>query len=141
MTPSNEMTSNSAEATEAGQEIKTMDMICTVCPTGCQMTVKVVNGEVTEVTGNGCKRGIPHAMAEAVNPVRTLTTTVRLCGADRPLLPVRTNKPVPRALLREMVQLLNGITVSAPVEEGSIVVADILGTGADIVATRPVCRV
>jgi CxxC motif-containing protein len=105
------------------------------------MTVKVVNGEVTEVTGNGCKRGIPHAMAEAVNPVRTLTTTVRLCGADRPLLPVRTNKPVPRALLREMVQLLNGITVSAPVEEGSIVVADILGTGADIVATRPVCRV
>lgn len=120
---------------------KTLEMICTVCPTGCALTVTVENGEVVKVVGNACKRGIPHAKAEATHPVRTLTTTVRLCGADRPLLPVRSNRPVPKPLLREMVRVLNGVTVSAPVEEGSIILADILGTGADIVASRPVRRV
>ncbi len=115
-----------------------MEMICTVCPTGCGLTVDVENGCVTRVSGNLCKRGHAHAVAEVTRPVRTLTTTVRLCGGDRPLLPVRTNRPVPRERLREIVRLLNGITVSAPVAEGTIVIADVLGTGADVVASRAI---
>ena len=120
-------------------EIK--NMICTVCPTGCALSVRIENGVVAEIAGNGCKRGIPYARAEVENPVRTLTTTVRVCGGDRPLLPVRSNHPVPRSRLREMVRVLNGIIVTAPVAEGSIILADILGTGSDIVASRPVRRV
>lgn len=115
-----------------------MEMICTVCPTGCALAVDIEDGVVTRVTGNLCKRGHAHAVAEATCPVRTLTTTVRLCGGDRPLLPVRTNRAVPREKLREIVRLLNGITVSAPVTEGTILVTDVLGTGADVVATRSV---
>jgi len=80
-------------------------------------------------------------VAECTNPVRTLTTTVRLCNGDRPLLPVRTTRPVSRAQLREMVNLLNGLSVSAPVMGGTILVSDILGSGADVVATRDVAGV
>ena len=120
---------------------ETRNMICTVCPTGCALTVRIDNGAVAEITGNGCKRGIPYARAEVENPVRTLTTTVRCCGGDRPLLPVRSSHPVPRSSLREMVRVLNGITLSAPVSEGSVVLADILGSGVDIVASRAVGRV
>lgn len=115
-----------------------MEMICTVCPTGCGLSVDVEDGLVTRVSGNMCKRGHAYAVAEVSNPVRTLTTTMRLCGGDRPLLPVRTNRPVPKDKLREIVRLLNGITVSAPVAEGTIVVSDVLGTGADVVASRAV---
>jgi len=118
-----------------------MEMICTVCPTGCGLTIEMNDGIPGKVTGNLCKRGLAYAMAECTNPVRTLTTTVRLCNGGRPLLPVRTTKPVPRAQLREMVDVLNGLSVSAPVADGSILVPDILGSGADVVATRDVMGV
>ncbi len=118
-----------------------MEMICTVCPTGCTLTVEMENGLPSKVTGNLCKRGASYAVTECTNPVRTLTTTVRLCNGDRSLLPVRTTKPVPREKLREIVRVLNGISVSAPVAGGTILVTDILGTGADVVATRDVSGV
>jgi CxxC motif-containing protein len=115
-----------------------MEMICTVCPTGCGLTVTLENGLPVKVAGNLCKRGLAYAVAECTNPVRTLTTTVRLCNGDRPLLPVRTTIPVPRARMREMVCILNGMAVSAPVLMGTVLLADILGSGADVVATQDV---
>jgi CxxC motif-containing protein len=113
-------------------------MICTVCPTGCGLTVTMENGVPAKVTGNLCRRGQAYAIAECTNPVRTLTTTVRLCNGDRPLLPVRTTKPVPRARMREMVRVLNEMAVSAPIAMGTVLLADILGSGADVVATQDV---
>lgn len=121
--------------------VEKRDMICTVCPTGCGLTITLEKGEVLKVEGNQCKRGVAYAVAEVTHPVRTLTTTLRVCGGDRPLLPVRTNRPVPKALLREMVDVVNGMTVYAPVALGTVLVPDILGTGADIVASRPVRKV
>ena len=115
-----------------------MEMICTVCPTGCGLSVTLENGFPSQVTGNLCKRGHAYAVAECTNPVRTLTTTVRLCHGDRPLLPVRTTKPVPRSQMREMVRILNGMAFSAPIPAGTVLMTDILGSGADVVATRDV---
>lgn len=115
-----------------------MEMICTVCPTGCNLTVTLENGAPVQVAGNLCKRGYAYAVAECTNPVRTLTTTVRLCHGDRPLLPVRTTKPVPRGQMRDMVRILNGMAVSAPISVGTVLLTDILGSGADVVASRDV---
>ena len=36
-------------------------IICTCCPMGCHMDVTIVDGKVTEVTGNTCKRGPVYA--------------------------------------------------------------------------------
>ncbi len=110
-------------------------VVCTVCPTGCEMTVMRGEHDIILVEGNLCKRGQVYAEAEITHPVRTLTTTVRLCGSDRPLLPVRTNQPVPRDRMREIVREINGMAFTAPISLGQVLVRNIVGTGADIVAT------
>ncbi len=110
-------------------------VVCTVCPTGCEMTVRRGEHDAILVEGNLCKRGLVYAEAEVTNPLRTLTTTIRLCGSDRPLLPVRTNQPVPRARLREIVREINGMAFTAPISLGQVLVRNVVGTGADIVAT------
>ena len=55
-------------------------LICVSCPLGCPIEVEIENGEILSVTGNTCKRGDAYARAELTNPVRSLTTTVKLEG-------------------------------------------------------------
>ena len=74
------------------------ELICIGCPMGCQLTAEVENGAVTTVTGNTCPRGAAYARKECVAPVRTVTGTVAIQGAALPVLPVRTNGEVPKAL-------------------------------------------
>ena len=110
-------------------------IICTVCPTGCEMTVTGENGVVTSVTGNTCKRGEVYAASEFSDPVRTLTTTVRVEGGSEPLVPVRTEAPVPKRLIAEMMTLVNKVTLKAPVARGTVVLENVLETGVNIVTT------
>ena len=53
------------------------ELTCIVCPIGCQLSVTLENGVVTEVTGNTCPRGKQYAIDECTHPVRTITTTAR----------------------------------------------------------------
>lgn len=100
---------------------------------GCLLTVEITDGAVTRVTGNMCPRGEEYAKTECVNPVRTLTTTVRVANGDP--LPVRSAKPLPKALLFDCMAVLRTVSVSAPIEEGTVIVKDICGTGIDMIAT------
>lgn len=109
------------------------ELICITCPKGCRLSV---NEQTLEVTGNGCPRGVEYARKELTNPTRVLTTTVRLEGGALPRLPVKSSRDVPKPMLREIVLALRQITVHSPVHCGDVLVHDILGTGADIVATR-----
>ena len=113
------------------------EIICTVCPRGCSVSVEGEGSEVRSVEGYGCKRGLEYASAEFVNPVRILTTTVKVCG-DYELLPVRSAKPVPRALLMECMQVIRAVEVAAPVKQYDVIVSNICGTGVDIVATKSI---
>ena len=108
---------------------------CTVCPMGCSITVEGEGDQIEKVEGFGCKRGEEYARNEFVHPVRIFTSSVRMKGGQEPLMPVRSNKPVPKELLLECVKALQGVTVTAPVHCGDVVVKNILDTGADIVAT------
>lgn len=109
------------------------ELICITCPKGCRLSV---NEQTLEVTGNACPRGVEYARKELTNPTRVLTTTVRLDGGALPRLPVKSSRDVPKPMLREIVLALRQITVRSPVHCGDVLVHDILGTGADIVATR-----
>ena len=53
-----------------------------------------------------------------------------------PVLPVRTNKPIPKEKLKEGMQGVAQIEAQAPVKTGDVIVADFLGLGVDLVATR-----
>jgi len=112
------------------------ELTCVACPLGCQITVEYEGNEVFSVTGNTCKRGDAYARTEIVNPTRSLATTVKVEGGVHPVVPVKSNKPVPKSRMFECMKVINGFSVKAPVKIGQVLIPDILGTGADIVATN-----
>ncbi|HPY11868.1 MAG TPA: DUF1667 domain-containing protein [Sphaerochaeta sp.] len=114
---------------------------CTVCPVGCQITVTGVDGKVETISGHTCKRGIPFATDEFLLPKRILTSTVRLAGSDEPLLPVRSDKPIPKDKLFACMEAVKKVQVVAPIQMGDIIIADILGLGSNMIATRSVEKV
>lgn len=117
--------------------MKTKEFICVSCPIGCAVTVTLDdNNEVVSVTGNTCKRGDSYARQECTHPERMLTSTVKVTGSRLPVVPVKSAKPVPKELLLNCMQEINRVTVQAPVHIGDVVLANILNTGVDIVATN-----
>ena len=46
------------------------DLTCIGCPLGCQITVTMENGEVTDVKGNTCPRGDKYAREEEKDLVK-----------------------------------------------------------------------
>lgn len=117
--------------------MEAIHLTCIRCPRGCQLDVAVENGAVVSVTGNACKRGETYAQTEAVNPMRAVTSSVPVEGsATARMVSVKTAGDVPKSKVREVVASLKGVTVSAPVAIGDVVVSDVCGTGVDIVATR-----
>lgn len=112
------------------------ELICIVCPNGCRLRVEEENG--CRVTGNACPRGAEYGKSEVLHPVRVLTGTVRLHGANLPRCPVKTRGPIPKEKLLEAAQALCRVDVEAPVRIGDVVLADICGTGVDLVAARTI---
>lgn len=110
------------------------NLICIVCPKGCHLQVDEDNGYA--VTGNSCPRGAEYGKTELLHPTRVLTSTVRVDGGLHRRLPVKTTAPIPKALLFQAMEALNGVTLTAPVTVGQVVLHDLLGTGVDVVATR-----
>ena len=111
----------------------TKNITCTRCPMGCTLTVTEESGILT-VTGQGCPRGEEYGRSEYTCPVRTLTTTVLVTGSTEPLLPVRTDRPIPKEKLFDCMEIVRSLRVAAPVSAGQILLENIAGTGADLVA-------
>ncbi len=114
---------------------------CIVCPMGCRIRVLKKDGEVIAVKGYSCPRGREYAVQEATRPLRVLMTVIPCINGDLPVVSVKTSKPIPRDKLLEVSRYLASVSVEAPVEIGDVIVENILGLGADIVATRPCKRV
>lgn len=111
------------------------ELICIVCPQGCRLTVEEKDGSY-QVSGNTCKRGEAYGINEMTAPRRVITTTVKLEGGRCPRLPVKTRTDVPKELIFDCMAKINQVTVKAPVKMGDVVLADIMGTGVDVIATR-----
>jgi CxxC motif-containing protein len=115
---------------------ETTKMICITCPVGCRLEVIHDGPNVIKVTGNGCKKGIDFAVTELRDPRRMFATTVKVKGGIHPLVPVYTEKPVPKGLIFDIVKELRRIELEAPVHIGQVVLKDALGTGINIIASR-----
>lgn len=112
------------------------ELTCVACPLGCNVTVEYTDAEIISVTGNTCKRGEAYAKTEITNPTRSLTSSVKVNGGVHPVVPVKSNKPVPKTMLFDCMKVINSVSVDAPVELGQVIIENILDTGADIVATN-----
>ena len=96
------------------------------------------NGEILSLTGNRCNRGKVYAVKEHENPERTLTTIVKVQGGLHPVLPVRTNQPIPKDKLRDGMLAAAKVQAQAPVTMGDVIVRNFLGLGVDLVASRDI---
>lgn len=105
-------------------------VICTICPMGCKILVDAG----MNVTGNTCKRGEKYAIQEVTAPERTLTTTMYAEGNI--MVPVKTDRPVPREKLSACMKEINCRTLILPIEAGNIIIENIGGTGANVIAAR-----
>jgi len=113
------------------------EITCVGCPLGCQVRLKISkNGDIQSAAGNYCKKGRLIAIQEFVNPTRVLTTTVSVKGGARQILPVRTDKPVPKGSLRALMRLAASVEVEIPIGIGQEIVHNIGGSGANLIATR-----
>ena len=111
-----------------------MKMICINCPKGCELDVeRAADGTIT-VTGHTCPRGEAYGRAELENPTRMVTGLVRVAGMRKPL-PVKTKCPVPKGKISDVLFAMHQATVQLPVKIGDVIVADVAGTGIDLVAT------
>lgn len=109
---------------------------CINCPVGCRMTVTLSDaGEFISVSGNTCPRGASYARQECTLPERMITAVIPVEGSSVPLS-VKTAKPVPKALIPDVMRELGRVHPTLPIEPGQVIIPDVLGTGSDIIATR-----
>ena len=107
------------------------EFICIVCPRGCRITMD----EEGNITGNLCKRGIDYVKTEVTNPTRIVTSTVKTIFPELPRVSVKTDKPVPKGLIMDVMKELSKITIDKPMEIGTVI-KNILNTDANVVLTR-----
>ncbi len=113
------------------------DIVCTACPRGCSLTVKIENRDGKEniaVSGNKCPKGEEYGKQEAVCPMRMLTTTVACLCARIPRLPVKTSAAVPLHRFPEYMRNIRTITISAPCRPGDVIVKNFCASGTDLLA-------
>ena len=66
-------------------------LTCIGCPLGCSISVSLSdNGEVSEITGNTCKKGEEYARKEVTNPSRVVTSIVKINNGDVNMVSVKT---------------------------------------------------
>jgi len=112
------------------------NLTCIVCPLGCRIEVEMSDGKIFNIKGNVCDRGLGYAKEECTSPKRVLTTLVRVKGGSLPVTSVKTTKPIPKELVGKVHDALAKITIEAPVEGGTLVLSNVLNTGADVIVTR-----
>lgn len=115
-------------------------LVCVSCPVGCEIVVELSGDEVQRLEGNRCKRGETYARQETVEPMRVLASSVKVVCGDRPVASIKTDAPVPKALIPEIMEFVRSMSVEAPVRVGQTLASNVLGSGAKLIATRPVSK-
>ena len=100
------------------------ELICIGCPLGCMISVEL--------------EGKEYAEKEVTNPMRIVTSSVRVSGGDKVSVSVKTKSDIPKGKIFDVVRDLKDVVAKAPIKIGDILVKDVAETGVDIVATANV---
>ncbi|MBQ2767356.1 MAG: DUF1667 domain-containing protein [Clostridia bacterium] len=111
------------------------ELTCIVCPMGCQLVVDLdEHNQVRAVDNANCKRGVAYATAECVAPMRTVTGTAPIVGGG--IVPVKTDRAIPKELMIDCMMVINETYVPADAPIGTIIIENVLDTGANVVTTK-----
>ncbi len=110
------------------------ELICICCPKGCHLEVDESNNYA--VTGNSCPRGAAYGYTEVTAPSRIVTATVLIDSSLSRRCPVKTNAPVSKSKVFDVMNYISTIRLHPPVWRGQVIVSNIAGTDADLVVTK-----
>jgi CxxC motif-containing protein len=112
------------------------EITCIICPIGCEVKVHHKEGIITKIENHQCKKGIEYVREELFDPKRTLTTTMIVKNGDLPLVSVKSSRPIPKDKLFDVMDIISEFEVYSPIEIGDILIKNINGLRAHIVATK-----
>jgi CxxC motif-containing protein len=115
-------------------------MVCFICPKSCRLTVTQDTNTIV-VENNRCPRGILFARKEVTDPERILTSTIRVTNGVLPLVSVRSDAPVKKGELKNLMKQLDSVTVEAPVTSGQVVFPSVGENHVTIIATRGIEKI
>lgn len=120
--------------------MRQVTMCCTTCPSGCTLSVSIdEQGNIAEVGGNNCPRGLIFARGEWTDPVRTLTSTAyAVIGGKEYLIPVKSRQPISKMKMKEAMEAINELIIDRPVTMGDVLIEDLAGTGIQLVACKTI---
>ncbi|MBQ7278249.1 MAG: DUF1667 domain-containing protein [Clostridia bacterium] len=110
------------------------ELTCINCPMGCRITADYDGKEVTNIEGYTCRRGLLYAQSEITDPTRMLTALMALEGTHVPL-PVKTDRPIRKALLPKALEQIKSTRAKRPVRLGAVVIENVCNSGANVIAT------
>ncbi|MBQ9153307.1 MAG: DUF1667 domain-containing protein [Solobacterium sp.] len=105
------------------------NLTCIICPNGCRLEID----ENDHVSGNLCPRGTDFALQELKNPQRSVSTTCRTVFPGIPVVPVRTEREVPKRIMKEIVREVSRIVIDQKMDIGDTVAENILDTGVNVI--------
>ena len=111
---------------------------CIVCPNGCDIEVTLEGNEILSMEGHLCPRGEEYVRNELTAPMRTIASSVLVKGGEMPLASVRTDRPIPKNKIPEVMEAIKKVTVTAPVQAGTVVLENVCGLPCNIIVTRSV---
>ena len=125
-----------AKNTEEGKR----ELVCIMCPNGCLMKIGYEGSELKTCTGNMCHKGLDYARNEITDPKRNFASLVKVIGGDMPLVSVRLSAVIPKDRIFDVEKEIWKTEVKAPVHRGQCIIHDILGLGADVIATKDILK-
>jgi CxxC motif-containing protein len=112
------------------------EIICLGCPNGCHLECTKKSGGEVAVEGGQCDRGKDYGREEMLEPKRVVTAVVKTSSEAAPYLPVKTDKPLVKALIPKLLESIYAHPVTLPVRMGDTLIANFENTGVNVVFTR-----
>ena len=110
------------------------EMICIICPVGCHLMID----DDQQIHGNRCPRGLEYAKIELTNPKRMVTSTVKTIHPTIKRLSIKTDRPIQKALIFDLMNALDDVCIDQNTHIGDIIIKNVLNTDVSIVATKQI---
>ena len=116
----------------------TREFICVLCPNGCSIEAVMEGNPLRFFASSGarCPRGEAWLLQEIENPLRMISSSVRVKNGDHPLVSVRTSSPIPLSKVFAVMEEIMALEVDAPVEVGELLLSFPANCNANIISTR-----
>jgi CxxC motif-containing protein len=121
--------------------MKTKELICIVCPNGCQLEVTYQEKpriKVISVSNHLCDKGEAWAANELENPVRHIASSILVEKGNFKLVSVRTDEPIPLPSIQQVMKVIKKKRVQAPIAINQVLIQNPAGVSTNIIATRNV---